>query len=41
MINVEKAVNGWIIRGRLRGLPVTYVARTRDELFQILETLDT
>jgi len=38
MANIEKAANGWIIRGRDKnGMPITYVAHTRDELFDILE----
>ena len=40
MANIEKAVNGWIIRGRKDGKPVTYVAKTKDELFEILQSLD-
>jgi hypothetical protein len=38
MCNIEKVANGWIIRGRDKnGMPISYVARTREELFDILE----
>lgn len=40
MCNIEKATNGWIIRGQERGQPVTYVALTREQLLEILVTLD-
>jgi len=40
MANIEKAANGWIIRGWQDGKPVTYVAKTKEELFEILGILD-
>jgi hypothetical protein len=40
MANIEKVANGWIIRGRKGDKPVSFVALTRDQLFNILESLD-
>ena len=40
MINVEEAANGWIIRGRLNGKPVTYVASSEASLLDIIKMLD-
>lgn len=39
MVNIEKAVNGWIIRGRDRTnfKPVTWVVYTVEELVHVIE----
>ena len=41
MINIEKVANGYIIRGRKDGLPISFVALTKEQLFDILHFLDT
>lgn len=40
MINIEKAANGWIMRGRINNQPVTMVATSREEVVKLMTGFD-
>jgi hypothetical protein len=40
VINIEKASNGYIIRGKKGGVPTTWVATSVQQLMAILEECD-